>query len=176
MYVSVVCMPLFLVIYLILSFFSQLLMRWDDPATSENEELQFAVNEMRQSATKGIVLNNALLMCIVEFYCTDDNRRNKREASEYQRRSSVNFILEACAEARRSGFINNCSFSAKAAIALRTLKANKECIRFVITLISMDSGKCKHKAAMEGAICAATEENDHISLQLMTDALKEQHL
>jgi hypothetical protein len=146
-------------------------MRWDDPATSKNEELQFAVNEMRQSATKGIVSNNAMLMCIVEFYCTDDNRRNKRETSDYQRRSSVNLILEACVQARRSGFINNSSFTAKAAIALRTLNANKECIRLVITLISGDSGKCRHRAAMEEAICAATEENDQGSCQLITDAL-----
>lgn len=146
-------------------------MRWDDPATSKNEELQFAVNEMRQSATKGIAVNNALLMCIVEFYCTDDNRKNTRETSEYQRRSSVNLILEACAEARRSGFIHNSAYTATAVLGLRTLQANKECIRFVITLIS-DCGKGRHRAAMEEAICAATEENDHVSFQMITDALK----
>ena len=156
------------------SFFVQLLMRWDDPATSSKEELLFAVNEMRQCATEGIVVKNGPLMCIVsiaDLYCSDDSRRNKSDMSERQRRSSVNLILEACAEARRSGFIKNHAFTAKAVRSLRALKANKECVQIVSALIS-DGSKCRHRIAMEEAIYAASEENDHVSFQLITDAFE----
>lgn len=154
--------------------YARLLMRWDDPATSSKEELLFAVNEMRQCATEGIVVKNGPLMCIVsiaDLYCSDDSRRNKSDMSERQRRSSVNLILEACAEARQSGFIKNHAFTAKAVRSLRALKANKECVQIVSALIS-DGSNCRHRIAMEEAIYAASEENDHVSFQLITDAFE----
>ena len=154
--------------------FAQLLMRWNDPATSKKEELLFAVNEMRQAASEGIVVKNDPLMCIVsiaEVYGTDGRTKNGDHLSESQRRSTVNLILEACREARRSGFIENHAFTAKAARGLRALNANKECVQFVNTLIS-GCGKSRHRIAMEEAIYAASKEGDHVSLQLITDVFE----
>jgi len=150
--------------------FAQLLMRWNDPATCKKEELLFAVNEMRQAASEGIVVKNDPLMCVVsiaEVYGTE----NGDNLSESQRRSTVKLILEACREARRSGFIENHAFTAKAARGLRALHANKECIQIVNTLISV-GGKSRHRIAMEEAIYAASEEGDHVSLQLITDVFE----
>ena len=146
-------------------------MRWNDPATSKKEELLFAVNEIRQAASEGIVVKNAPLMCVVsiaEVYGTDGRTKNGDNMSESQRRSTVNLILEACREARRSGFIENHVFTAKATRGLCALNANKECVQIVNTLIS-EGGKSRHRIAMEEAIYAASEEGDHVSLKLITD-------
>jgi hypothetical protein len=146
-------------------------MRWNDPATSKNEELQFAVNEMRQCASEGRVVENSPLMCIAslaELYGTDGQINNVNMA-ESQQLSSISLLLEACGEARRSGFIKNHAFTAKVARSLRSLNANKECVQIVSSLVS-GSGKCRHKIAMEEAILAASEERDHGSLRLITDA------
>jgi hypothetical protein len=149
-------------------------MRWNDPATSKKEELLFAVNEMRQAAREGIIVENPNLMCIVstaEVYRTDCRTKNGDSMSESQRRSSVNLILEACLEARRSGLIENHAFTAKAARGLRALNANKECVQIVNALIS-GGGKSRHRIAMEEAIYAASEERDHVSLRMITDVFE----
>jgi len=148
-------------------------MRWNDPVTSNKEELLFAVNEMRQCASEGVVVKNAPLMCIVsiaELYGTD-GRIKSSDMSERQRRSSVNLILEACEEARRSGFIKNHAFTAKASRSLRALNANKECVQIVRSLIS-EGGKCRHRIAMEEGIYSASALRDHISMQLITDVFE----
>ncbi len=148
-------------------------MRWNDPATSKDEELQLAVNEMRQCASKGIVVKNSPLMCIAslaELYGTD-GQINTVTMAESQRQSSTSLLLEACGEARRSGFIKNHAFTAKVARSLRSLNANKECIQIVSSLVS-GSGKCRHKIAMEEAILAASEERDYGSFRLITDAFE----
>jgi len=43
--------------------YARLLMRWNDPKTSQKEELLFAINEMRQCAREGIATKNAPLEC-----------------------------------------------------------------------------------------------------------------
>ncbi|KAL3808880.1 hypothetical protein ACHAXA_010935 [Cyclostephanos tholiformis] len=144
---------------------ARLLMRWNDPATSKNEELLFAVNEMRQCASKGIVVENSPLMCIVslaELYGTD-GQINSGNMAESQRQSSINLLLEASREARRSGFIKNHAFTAKVTRSLRSLNANEECIQIVSSLVS-EGRKCNQRLAVKEAIYAASEERDHESL------------
>lgn len=145
-------------------------MRWNDPATSKNEELQFAINEMRQCASEGIVVLNSPLMCIVSL-AELHGQKNNVNMTESQRQSSISLLLEACREARRSGFIKNHAFTAKVARGLRSLNANKECIELVTSLVS-GNGKCRHRIAMEEAILSASEERDHDSLRLITDAFQ----
>lgn len=148
-------------------------MRWDNPATSQKEELVFAVREIRRCSKEGTVAKHAPLMCIVklaQLYDTDE-RVNEGSMSEKQKRSAINLILEACEEARRSGLMRSHVFTSEAARSLRALKANKECVKLVCSLIP-ESGKIKHKNAMEEAIHAASEERDHDSLQLLTDVFE----
>jgi len=150
--------------------YARLLMRWDDPATSQKEELLFAVNEMRQCASEGIVAKNAPLLCIVriaQLYSTE-GRINEDSFSEKQRRSAVNLILEACSEANRSGLIKSHYFTAEVVRSLRALNANKECIQMVRTLTSKGD-KCPHRIAMEAAMYAALEERDLESFELITE-------
>ncbi len=152
-------------------FVVQLLMRWDDPSTSQKEELLFAVNEMRRCSSEGTLAKHAPLMCIVkiaDLYETD-GRVDEGGMSEKLKRSAINLILEACEEARRSGLMNSHTFTAEAARSLRDLKANKECVAMVRSLLS-ESGKSRHRIAMEEAIRAASDERDHESLELFTNA------
>lgn len=153
---------------------AQLLMKWNDPSTSQKEELLFAVNEIRQCSRDGTVAKHAPLMCIVkiaQLYDTD-GRVNEGGMSEKQKQSAINLILEACEEARRSGLIQSHSFTAEAARSLRSLKANKECVKLVRSLLSDAGSKVRHRIAMVEGIRAASEERDHDSLQLLTDAFE----
>lgn len=145
-------------------------MRWNEPATSQKEELLFAVNEIRQCAIEGIAAKNAPLMCIVsiaQVYGAD----GQKFASERQRRSAVNLVLEACERAKESGFIKNNAFTANAAKGLRSLKANKECIQLVRMMISEDK-HFNHRITMEQGMQSALEEYDQDSLQFFTDAFE----
>jgi len=153
--------------------YARLLMRWDDPATSQKDELLFAVKEMHRCSREGIVAKNAPLSCIVniaQLYGTD-GQIGEGALSEKQRLAAVNLIFEACAEAKRSGFIKNHAFTADVVRSLRALKANKECIRFVQTLTS-NGDKCRHREAMEGAMYAALEIRDHQSLKVIMDVFE----
>lgn len=148
-------------------------MRWDDTSTCQKEELRFAVNEMRQCAQDGVVAKNDPLLCIVkiaQLYETD-GQINQGAFSEKLRRPAVNLILEACAAANKSGLFKSHAFTAEVVHSLRALKANKECIRLVLTLISQVD-KCRHRIAMEEAMYAALEERDHESLQLITEVFE----
>jgi hypothetical protein len=143
-------------------------MRWDDPSTSQKEELLFAVNEIRRCSSEGTVAKHAPLMCIVKIAHLYDTDGREGGMSEKLKQSAINLILEACEEARRSGFMNSHTFTAEAARSLRSLKANKECVAMVRSLLS-EGGKSRHRIAMEEAIRAASDERDHESLELFTD-------
>ncbi|KAL7551131.1 hypothetical protein ACHAWF_014330 [Thalassiosira exigua] len=149
--------------------YARLLMRWNDPATSQKEELLFAINEMRTCAREGIAAKNAPLECIAriaQVYGTEG--RVESVLTRSQRRSAVNLILEACVEANKSGLMKKYMFTAEVARNLRALGANKECIQVVHSIISPGK-KCKHKVAMEEAMYAALEERDNDSLQVITE-------
>jgi hypothetical protein len=148
-------------------------MRWDDPATSQKEELLFAINEMRKCAREGITTKNAPLECIVriaQVYGTDGTIETT--LSEKQRRSAVTLILEACVEANLSGLIKKHTFTTEVVRSLRALKANKECIQVVVRNVIATGRKCRHRIAMEEAMYAALEERDHESLQLITEVFE----
>jgi len=148
-------------------------MRWNDPETSPTQELIFAVNQMRQCSSEGIVVKNAPLMCIVQIaklYSTDG-----RALSVQQRQSSLKLILEACQEAKRSGLFYLYFFSSEVAHSLRILGANKECIQMMKEVVFPDGDfniKSKHRIAMQEAIYAALEEDDHESLRLFVDTFE----
>jgi hypothetical protein len=147
-------------------------MRWNTPATSQKEELLFAINEMRQCAKEGISAKNGPLECIVRIaHVYDSDGTIESNLPEKQRRSAVNLILEACVQADKSGLMTKQTFTTQVVRSLRALKANKECIEVVLTLISK-GGKCKHRVAMEQAIYAALEERDSESLKLITDVFE----
>lgn len=148
---------------------ARLLMRWNNPDTSQKEELQFAINEMRQCAKKGLVTKNDPLLCIVkiaDIYGTA-GRRVHGTLSTSQRRSAVNLILEACVEADRSGLMKRPAFTAEVVKSLRAMKANSECIQIVRALVS-NKERSRHRNAMEEGIYASSEERDQESLQLFT--------
>jgi len=150
--------------------YARLLMRWDDPATSQKEELLFAINEMRGCAREGITTKNAPLECIVriaQVYGTEGTIETL--LSEKQRRGSITLILEACVEANLSGLIKKHTFTTEVVRSLRALKANKECIHVVVRSVISTGRRCRHRVAMEEAMYAALEERDHESLQLITD-------
>ena len=149
-------------------------MKWNDPETSQKEELLFAVKEMRKCSSAGIISKKAPLMSIVQIsrlYSTD-GRIEGGTISEKQKQSAVNLILEACKEAINSGFIRNHAFTAEVVRSLRALKANKECIQVVRKLTSDGEKKCRHRVAMEEGIYAAIEEQDHKSAQLIMDVFE----
>lgn len=150
--------------------YARLLMRWDDPETSQKEELLFAVREMRECAHEGVLAKNAPLYCIVRIAHLHDTEGRIKEVSlsDKQRRSAVNLLREACTEANRSGLMDSHFFTAEVVRGLRALKANKECIQMVRSLTSQGD-KCKHKIAMETAMYAAYEEHDLESLDLITE-------
>ncbi|KAL7459227.1 hypothetical protein ACHAWC_010906 [Mediolabrus comicus] len=157
---------------------ARLLMNWNDPSTSQKEELLFAINEMRSCASQGILTKNAPLLCIAQqgdlysFDRHDDASSGKDKLSERQRRSVVNLILEACVEASRSNLLQKHSFTAHVVQSLRKMKANKECIKIVRGLVS-NVGRCKHQVAMEEAIYAAKDERDYESLDLIVNKFEE---
>lgn len=147
-------------------------MKWNDPATSRKEELMFAVNEMRQSARQNIDLKNAPLNCIARIaHVYDTNEQTDENLSHKQRRSSVGILLEACVEANRSGLMKNYKFTADVTHSLRYLKANKECIQLVRSIISKGN-KCRHRLAMEEGMSSAIKIGDHESLGLITDVYR----
>ena len=151
----------------------QLLMKWNDPATSQKEELLFAITEMRKCAREGITTKNAPLECIVKIahvYGTDGTIETA--LSEKQRRSAVNLILEACIEAKQSGLIKKHTFTTEVVRSLRALGANKECIQVVVGSVISAGRKCRHRIAMEEAMYAALEERDHEALRLITDVFE----
>lgn len=144
-------------------------MRWDDPSTSQKEEYLFAVNEIRRCSSEGTVAKHEALMCIVKIarlYDTE-GRVDEGSMSNVRKRNAINLILEACEEATRSGLINNHLFTAEATRSLRDLKANKECVMLVRSLISSKGAKSRHRVAMEEAMLAASDEHDHDSLELI---------
>jgi hypothetical protein len=153
-------------------------MNWNDPSTSQKEELLFAINEMRSCASQGILTKNAPLLCIAQqgdlysFDRHDDASSGKDKLSERQRRSVVNLILEACVEASRSNLLQKHSFTAHVVQSLRKMKANKECIKIVRGLVS-NVGRCNHQVAMEEAIYAAKDERDYESLDLIVNKFEE---
>ena len=150
-------------------------MHWDDPATSQKQELHFAIDEMRRCISQGLLTKNAPILCIVkqgELYAADDNNVDDIAISERQRRSAVNLILEACAEANRSGLFKKHTFTAEVVRSLRALRGNKECIKIVLALISSNGGRCKHRIAMEEAIYAASEERDYDALEKILAAFE----
>lgn len=145
-------------------------MQWNDPATSQKEELLFAINEMRECATNGIIAKNAPLFCIVkqgELYAIAGE-----SLSEKKRRAAINLILEACVEANKSGLLKKHTFTAEVVRSLRVLRGNEECIRITRALIS-GGGKCRHRIAMEQGIYAAIEERDDHSLGMIISAFEE---
>lgn len=147
-------------------------MRWNDPATSQKEELLFAVNEMRNCIKEGIIPRNATLQCIIniaQVYDTDGKVNG--ELSDKQRQTAVRLILEACVSAKKSKLMKNYNFTAQVAHNLRSLKAGKECIQVVRSLISSD-GICKHRKCLEEGTYAALETRDHESLQLFNDVYR----
>lgn len=144
-------------------------MKWNDSATSQKEELLFAVNEMRQCASKGIDPKSAPLSCIARIaHVYDTAEQIGGDLSHQQQRSSVGILLEACVEANRSGLMKNYKFTADVTRSLRFLKADKECIQLVRSLISKGN-KCKHKKALEEGMSAAMKVGDKESLELITD-------
>jgi len=153
--------------------YARLLMRWNDPKTSQKEELLFAINEMRQCAREGIATKNAPLECIVRIAQVYGTEGMIEDAlSEKQRRSAVNLILEACVEANRSGLIKKHTFTTEVVRSLRALKANKECIQLVVRNVISTGRKCRHRIAMEEAMYAALEERDFESLKLITEVFE----
>ncbi|KAL7541760.1 hypothetical protein ACHAXR_011195 [Thalassiosira sp. AJA248-18] len=152
--------------------YARLLMKWNDPASSQKEELLFAINEMRQCAKEGIAAKNAPLECIARIAVVYGTGGKVDSAlSENQRRSAVSLILEACVEANRSGLMRKYNFTAEVVRSLRSLKANKECIQVVRSLIAPGK-KCRHRVAMEEGMYAALEIRDHDSLHLITDVFE----
>lgn len=148
-------------------------MNWNDPATSQKDELLFAIREMRQCAGEGTAVKNAPLECIVRIakvYDTDG--KIESALSEKQKRSAVKLILEAWVEATKSGLIKKHSFTAEVVRSLRALKANRECIQVVLANLITAGQKCRHRIAMEEAMYAALEERDHQSLQLLTEVFE----
>lgn len=144
-------------------------MRWNSPATSQKEELLFAINEMKQGAREGMEVKNATLECIVgsaKVYGTDG--KVEGELTSKQQRTAANLILEAWQEATRSNLWKKTSFTAEVARNLRALKANEECIQVARSLISA-GGRCRHQHALEEGIFAAVEERDQESLELITE-------
>ncbi|KAL7521510.1 hypothetical protein ACHAWX_006189 [Stephanocyclus meneghinianus] len=149
---------------------ARLLMNWNTPATSQKEELLFAINEMRRCRSQGVLTKNAPLFCIVkqgELYASSDGSKNAANFTETQRRSAINIIFEACAEAQLSGLIKRPTFTAEVVRSLRALKGDKQCIQFVKTLIANEEEKCPHKIALEYAIRAASEIRDFESLEVL---------
>eukprot|EP00804_Cyclotella_cryptica_P015900 CCRYP_006390-RA/>CCRYP_006390-RA protein AED:0.02 eAED:0.02 QI:411/1/1/1/1/1/5/578/1448 len=154
--------------------YARLLMNWDTPATSQKEELLFAINEMRRCKSQGVLTKNAPLFCIVkqgEIYASSDGSKNLANVTESQRRSAINIIFEACAEAQLSGLIKRPAFTAEVVRSLRALKGDKQCIQFVKTLIANEE-RCPHKIAMEYAIRAASEVRDFESLDMLVTAFE----
>ena len=173
-------------------------MKWNDPATSQKEELIFAINEMRKCrqhvralqiyfllsdhndshhhimvTPKGVLTKNAPLFCIVkqaELYKFEVGYKGGR-LSERQRRAAINIIFEACAEAQLSGLMERSAFTAEVAKSLVELGGEKQCIQFVKTLI-LEGAKCRHRIAMECAIKTASESRDTESLELLVDVYK----
>ncbi len=142
-------------------------MNWNDHSTSKKSELIFAINEMRSCSNQGALTKNAPLMFIAQqgdLYTTG--------LSDRERRSIVNLILEACVEANRSNLLQKHTFTAQVARSLRKLNANTECIKIVRGLVAR-VGRCHHQVAMEEAICAATEERDYDSLEVITTKYEE---
>merc|ERR1712029_774715 len=124
---------------------------------------------MRQCAREGITAKNPPLVCIAKIarvYGTDG--KVESTLSVKQRRSAVSLILEACVEANRSGLMKSYNFTAEVFHSLRALKANEECIKLILTIISAGK-KCRHRVAMEEAMYAALEERDHESLKLISE-------
>jgi len=144
---------------------ARLLMKWNDPKTSQKEELLLAVSEMRKCVKKGILTKNAPLHCIVKqgqlFSAVGEFPISERQAM-----AAINLILEACVEADRSGLFNDYTFTAEVAKSLRGLRGNKQCISIAKALISR---KLKHKVAVEEGIHAASEERDDDAFQLFVN-------
>lgn len=116
-------------------------------------------------------------MCIAQqgdLYSFDGQQyaSGNKNLLERQRRSVVNLILEACAEANRSNLLQKYSFTAQVVRSLRKMNANKECIKIVRGLVSR-VGRCHHQVAMEEAIYAATEERDYDSLEVIMNKFEE---
>ncbi len=136
-------------------------MKWNDPETSQKEELFLAVSEMQECVKKGILTKNAPLYCIVKqgqlFAATGHFRSAEKKAM-----AAINLILEACVEANRSGLLNDYKFTAEVVKSLRVLRGNKQCISIAKALISRE---LKHKVALEEAIHAASEERDDDAFQ-----------
>jgi hypothetical protein len=143
-------------------------MKWNVPATSQKEELLFAINEMRHCRETGVLTKNAPLFCIVkqgELYESNDGYKGTC-LNEKQRRAAINIIFEACAEAQLSGLIKRPAFTAEVVRSLLALNGDTQCIQFVKTLI-VDGEKCRHREAMEYAIKAASANQDNESLELL---------
>jgi hypothetical protein len=148
-------------------------MKWNTPATSQKEELLFAINEMRQCRQHGVLAKNAPLFCIVkqgELYESNEGYKGTY-LDEKQRRAAINIIFEACAEAQLSGLIKRPAFTAEVVRSLLALNGHSQCIQFVKTLI-VDGEKCKHRVAMEYAIKAAYSNDDRESLELLMGAFQ----
>ena len=150
----------------------KLLMKWNDPATSQKEELVFAINEMRECARQGTSVKNAVVECIVRIakvYGTDG--RAEGEQTRTQRRASVSFILEAWGFAKKSSLGSKPWFTAEVAKNLRALRANNECLEIALSLIP-PSGKSRHQGALEEGLHAAVESRDQDSFELISDCLE----
>lgn len=145
-----------------------MLMKWNTPATSQKEELLFAINEMRRCRHHGVLTKNAPLFCIAkqgELYESNSGYKGSR-LNEKQRRAAINIIFEACAEAKLSGLIKRPAFTAEVVRSLIALNGDMRCIQFVKTLIT-NGERCRHRVAMEYAIKAASKYQDDEALELL---------
>eukprot|EP00555_Chaetoceros_dichaeta_P009593 CAMPEP_0198273658 /NCGR_PEP_ID=MMETSP1447-20131203/57512_1 /TAXON_ID=420782 /ORGANISM="Chaetoceros dichaeta, Strain CCMP1751" /LENGTH=260 /DNA_ID=CAMNT_0043967431 /DNA_START=61 /DNA_END=843 /DNA_ORIENTATION=+ len=131
---------------------ARLLMWWNDPNETQARELELALQDFEENRSVGILVKDDVLRCIVKLVGVYHNKKceilknAKKEHDiilhqkriESDRVTSVNMILEALSEANRTTLRDDRSFTFEVASGLRTMGANRECMKFVQSLINRD--------------------------------------
>jgi len=155
---------------------ARLLMWWNDPNETQARELELALQEFEENRSVGILVKDDVLRCIVKLVgvyhkkkcgILINTKKEHKKRIESDRVTSVNMVLEALSEANRTTLGDERSFTFEVASGLRLMGANRECMKFVQSLIKRDV-KINLTTLMRGQ-AAAKSEGDKIMLKEITD-------
>lgn len=153
---------------------ARLLMWWNDPATTQEQELRVAIQHLEESRRTRDTINPDVLTCIIKLAGHQHKKKHGVESTSEEAVASKNDAAELIVNAVLSSFevngqIDHPSMVSDGVAALRSLGTNRFCIDLVMVLI--EQGFQLDKRILQIAQKAASLEKDEPALQLIDSLL-----
>ena len=136
--------------------YARLLMWWNNPKTTQQQELQLAIKQFQDLEKRGFQVDEDILTCIVKL---TKNEQHLRAVNEDDKGEYVKILLKVTLEARQCSLGTRPSFISDTASALIALNASKECTE-LLRLSVAEGIRVDRESLIDGIKAASAVEDE----------------